>query len=64
MLYCGNDAWAKETIALLISALDWEPLDGGGLHQALHLEHMTPLWRRLVHANGHCPKLVWAAPKR
>lgn len=64
MLYCGNDAAAKETIAPLISALGWEPLDVGGLEQALHLEHMTLLWVRLVRVNGHSPNLVWAAFRR
>ncbi len=36
MLFCGNDGAAKETAAALISALGWEPLDVGGLEQALH----------------------------
>lgn len=64
MLFCGNDAAAKETIAALIAQLGWEPLDVGGLEQALHLEHMTLLWVRMVRAKGYSPHLVWAALRR
>jgi predicted dinucleotide-binding enzyme len=61
MLFCGNDAGAKRIVGQLIADLGWEPLDVGGLEQALHLEHMTLLWIRLVRAHGHSPHLVWAA---
>jgi len=64
MLFCGDDAAAKAATAGLISQLGWEPLDVGGLEQALHLEHMTLLWVRLVRVEGHSPNLVWAALKR
>lgn len=64
MMYCGNDDAAKQTAAGLIGQLGWEPLDVGGLEQALHLEHMTLLWVRLVRVNGHSPNLVWAALHR
>lgn len=64
MFFCGNDAAAKATAADLISQLGWEPLDVGGLEQALHLEHMTLLWVRMVRMKGHSPHLVWAALKR
>lgn len=64
MLFCGNDAAAKAVAADLIGQLGWEPLDVGGLEQALHLEHMTLLWVRLVRMQGHSPSLVWAALKR
>ena len=64
MMYCGNDAAAKITVRDLIAQLGWDPLDVGGLDQALHLEHMTLLWVRLVRVNGHSPYLVWAALKR
>jgi hypothetical protein len=64
MLFCGDDAAAKETVAGLIAQLGWEPLDVGGLAQALHLEHMTLLWVRMVRVHGHSPDLVWAALKR
>ncbi len=64
MLFCGDDASAKEKVGALIAALGWEPLDVGGLEQALHLEHMTLLWVRMVRAKGHSPNLVWAALRR
>ena len=64
MLFCGDDAAAKRMVAGLAEQLGWEPLDVGGLEQALHLEHMTLLWVRMVRANGHSPHLVWAALKR
>jgi 8-hydroxy-5-deazaflavin:NADPH oxidoreductase len=64
MMYCGKDAAAKKTVNELIAQLGWEPLDVGGLEQALHLEHMTLLWVRMVRVNGHSPNMVWAVLKR
>lgn len=64
MMYCGRDAAAKRTVAGLITALGWAPLDVGGLEQALHLEHMTLLWVRMVRVMGHSPHMVWAALTR
>lgn len=64
MFFCGDDADAKAVASDLIGQLGWEPLDVGGLAQALHLEHMTLLWVRLVRAQGHSPNLVWAALRR
>jgi 8-hydroxy-5-deazaflavin:NADPH oxidoreductase len=64
MFFCGDDAAAKATVAGLITQLGWVPLDVGGLPQALHLEHMTLLWVRLVRVHGHSPNLVWAALTR
>lgn len=64
MLFCGDSAAAKEQVAGLIAQLGWEPVDVGGLAQALHLEHMTLLWVRMVRAGGASPNLVWAALRR
>ena len=64
MMFCGNDAAAKTAAAGLIAELGWEPLDVGGLEQALHLEHMTLLWVRMVRMGGRSPNLVWAALRR
>lgn len=61
MPFCGDDSEAKAIIAPLIAAVGFQPLDVGGLVQALHLEHMTLLWIRLVRAQGYSPSLVWAA---
>ena len=64
MMYCGDDASAKKAVGGLIAQLGWEPLDVGGLGQALHLEHMTLLWVRMVRVNGATPHMVWAALSR
>jgi 8-hydroxy-5-deazaflavin:NADPH oxidoreductase len=64
MLFCGDDAAAKAAVAQLVVDTGFEPLDVGGLPQALHLEHMTLLWVRMVRAQGHAPGLVWAALRR
>jgi predicted dinucleotide-binding enzyme len=64
MLFCGDDEEAKQLAAALIADYGFEPLDVGGLGQALHLEHMTLLWVRLVRGQGHAPGLVWGALKR
>jgi len=60
MMFCGQDAASKKTMSELIAQLGWEPLDVGGLEQAMHLEHMTLLWVRMVRVNGHSPNMVWA----
>lgn len=64
MFYCGDDSAAKQRVAQLITDCGFEPLDVGGLVQALHLEHMTLLWVRMVRLNGHSPQLTWAALRR
>jgi len=64
MMYCGNDAGAREVVGRLIAELGWEPLDVGGLEQALHLEHMTLLWVRMVRVMGRSPHMVWAVLSR
>jgi len=60
MMIAGNDKEAKEVIAKLIEAIGFEPLDTGKLDQALHLEHMTLLWVKMVRRDGHHPNFVWA----
>jgi 8-hydroxy-5-deazaflavin:NADPH oxidoreductase len=64
MMLCGADPAAKQLVASLIADLGWEPLDVGGIEQALHLEHMTLLWIRMVRVSGHSPHVVWAALRR
>lgn len=64
MMYCGKDPAAKEIAGNLIKQLGWNPLDVGGLEQALHLEHMTLLWVRMVRVMGHSPNMVWAVLSR
>ena len=48
MLFCGDDAAAKTLVGELVARLGWDPLDVGALDQALHLEHMTLLWVKMV----------------
>ncbi|MGH7088101.1 MAG: NADPH-dependent F420 reductase [Stellaceae bacterium] len=60
MMFCGRDAAAKATVGGLIAELGWEPLDVGGLEQALHLEHMTLLYIRMVRMHGQPAATVWA----
>ena len=64
MMFCGRDASAKKKVSGLIERLGWEPLDAGGLEQALHLEHMTLLWVRMVRMNRQSPHMVWARLRR
>ncbi len=64
MMYCGNDMDAKKVVGELIAELGWSPLDVGGLEQALHLEHMTLLWVRMVRVMGQSPHMVWAMLRR
>lgn len=64
MLYCGDEARAKGLVGELINSCGFEPLDVGGLVQALHLEHMTLLWVRMVRVQGQSPHLVWGALRR
>jgi len=64
MMYCGDDAAAKATVGRLVGELGWEPLDVGGTVQALHLEHMTLLWVRMVRMGGRSPHMVWAVLRR
>lgn len=64
MLFCGDDRDAKARVGQLIADCGFEPVDVGGLVQALHLEHLTLLWIRMVRAGGHSPHLVWAALRR
>jgi hypothetical protein len=64
MPLAGDDPAAKEVVSGLVADLGWEPLDVGPLVQALHLEHMTLLWIRMVRAGNRSPHLVWAALQR
>ncbi len=64
MLFCGEDKDAKARVGTLVSDCGFEPVDVGGLAQALHLEHMTLLWIRMVRAGGGSPHVVWAALRR
>ncbi|RKN76781.1 hypothetical protein D7Z94_23640 [Ulvibacterium marinum] len=64
MLIAGNDVEAKNQVSLLNTDMGFETLDVGNLPQALHLEHMTLLWVKMVRANGHHPNFTWAYLER
>jgi predicted dinucleotide-binding enzyme len=64
LLFCGADEVAKAQVGALIDTLGFEPIDVGGLEQALHLEHLTLLWVRMIRAGQRSPHLVWAALQR
>jgi predicted dinucleotide-binding enzyme len=48
------------TESVLIEELGFLSKDTGDLSMALHLEHMTLLWVKMVRRNGHNPRFVWA----
>lgn len=60
MLICGDSASAKAAASHFAAATGWDPVDVGGLNQALHLEHMTLLWIKMVRLGGASPHTVWA----
>lgn len=60
MLIAGNDKNSKSEVSVLLDQLGFFPKDTGKLSQALHLEHMTLLWVKMVRMNGHHPNFVWA----
>ena len=59
MMIAGNDMASKKRIGQLNADLGFETLDVGGLDQALHLEHMTLLWVKMVRRDGHHPNFTW-----
>ncbi len=64
MLIAGNDDQAKDSLIPIITDLGFEAKDTGGLDQALHLEHMTLLWVKMVRRDGHRPNFVWGYLER
>lgn len=64
MFFCGDNEEAKSKVEKLIASLGWEPLDVGVLKQALHLEHMTLMWVRMIRMGRLNPNLVWGALRR
>lgn len=60
MMIAGNDTVAKNIVSKINIDMGYETLDTGKLDQALHLEHMTLLWVKMVRRDGHHPNFVWA----
>lgn len=59
MPIAGNHAEAKQQVAQICDDLGFEAVDTGALDQALHLEHMTLLWVKMVRRDKHHPHFVW-----
>ena len=59
MLIAGDDAAAKQQVAAIVTEMGFEAVDTGALSQALHLEHMTLLWVKMVRAGG-AKHFAWA----
>lgn len=64
MMIAGDDAVSKEKVILLNTDLGFTTLDVGPLERALHLEHMTLLWVKMVRKDGHHPNFTWAYLER
>ncbi|HEX6953862.1 MAG TPA: NAD(P)-binding domain-containing protein, partial [Agromyces sp.] len=60
MLIAGDDDAAKQVVAGLLDRMGWDPVDTGPLAQALHLEHLTLLWLRMVRGGDRPATLTWA----
>lgn len=52
MIYCGNDAGAKQTAAMLASEIGFEPYDLGTIEQSRLLEPFAMIWVRLAFFQG------------
>lgn len=63
MLIAGDDKEAKNQVCTLIEELGFIAKDTGLLSQALHLEHMTLLWVKMVRMGGN-PNFTWAYLER
>ncbi len=64
MLIAGNDNNSKSDFEPLVNDLGFMMKDVGPLDQALHLEHMTLLWVKMVRRDGHHPNFVWSYLER
>ncbi len=64
MLIAGNDINSKGIVTRLAEQLGFFVKDTGLLDQALHLEHMTLLWVKMVRVNQHHPNFVWGYMER
>ncbi len=64
MLIAGNDIKSKELVSQLAEQLGFYVKDTGQLDQALHLEHMTLLWVKMVRVNQHHRNFVWGYLER
>jgi predicted dinucleotide-binding enzyme len=59
LLYCGDDAGAKEVTAGLIRDVGYEPVDAGTLRMARHLEPFAMVIAQLAYGGEWGPELVY-----
>jgi 8-hydroxy-5-deazaflavin:NADPH oxidoreductase len=59
LLYCGDDAGAKEVTAGLIRDVGYEPVDAGTLRMARHLEPFAMVVAQLAYGGEWGPELVY-----
>lgn len=64
MPIAADNIESKKLVSALNSDLGFYTLDVGSLSQALHMEHMTLLWVKMVRVNGHHPNFTWAYLER
>lgn len=55
LLYCGDDAGAKERVATLIRRCGFDAVDAGVLASVRYLEPVAALFVELVRGRGHAP---------
>jgi predicted dinucleotide-binding enzyme len=60
MLIAGDSIVAKKLVTTLCNDINFDAIDTGRIDQALHLEHMTLLWVKMVRRDGHHPNFVWS----
>ena len=59
LLYCGDDARAKQVAAALIRDLGFDPVDAGALAAARYLEPFTMLMALLAYEGDGGPELAY-----
>ena len=64
MLYCGDDADAKQIAHRLAADLGFNPLDAGPLRQARLLEPFALLWISLAYAQGQGRDIAFRLMRR
>jgi 8-hydroxy-5-deazaflavin:NADPH oxidoreductase len=64
LLYCGDDAAAKQTVKSLAAELGFDPQDAGPLRQARLLEPFALLWISLAYGQGYGRELAFQLLRR
>ena len=59
LVYCGDDAKAKKTVARLIRELGFDAVDAGALEMARHAEPFTLLVAKLAYEGDAGPALAY-----